>query len=190
MRTDSTPAPCPEPHLPHLMYRPLNGVPHLRPGFRRRTGRLRGLLLRAVGLALPHDRRAQPVPGHLPRLLRRAARGAPGAGTPQHGLSSNNMALITSDCDAMRTHGRQMALITSGCGAMRTHGRQMALITSECVPFRSGRRRPCSRSPTRPASSGSHSRPSGCAPPPHVPPSFEVMSREERMGLAHARLFF
>ena len=26
-----------------------------------------------------------------------------GAGIPQHGLSSNKMALITSDCDAMRS---------------------------------------------------------------------------------------
>ena len=57
---------------------------------------------------------------------------------------------------------------------------------------RSGRCRPCSRSPTRPASSGSHSRPSGCAPHRRrtCPPSFEVMSREERMGLAHARSSF
>ena len=34
---------------------------------------------------------------------------------PQHGLSSNKMALITSYCDAMRTHEHQMALITSEC---------------------------------------------------------------------------
>ena len=33
--------------------------------------------------------------------------------TPQHGLSSNKMVLITSDCDAMRVHEHQMALITS-----------------------------------------------------------------------------
>ena len=38
-----------------------------------------------------------------------------GAGTPQHGLSSNKMALITSDCGAMHAHGHQMALITSEC---------------------------------------------------------------------------
>ena len=37
----------------------------------------------------------------------------PGAGPPQHGLSPNKMALITSDCDAMRNHKHQMALITS-----------------------------------------------------------------------------
>ena len=36
-------------------------------------------------------------------------RPACGAGTPQHGLSSNKMALITSDCDAMRNHGHQTA---------------------------------------------------------------------------------
>ena len=34
---------------------------------------------------------------------------------PQHGLSSNTMALITSDCGAMRLHAHQMALIASGC---------------------------------------------------------------------------
>ena len=34
---------------------------------------------------------------------------------PQHGLSSNKMALITSYCDAMRNHEHQMALITSEC---------------------------------------------------------------------------
>ena len=33
-------------------------------------------------------------------------------GTPQQGLSSSKMILITSDCDAMRTHEHQMALIT------------------------------------------------------------------------------
>ena len=38
-----------------------------------------------------------------------------GAGTPHHGLSSKTTALITSDCDAMRTHEHQMALITSEC---------------------------------------------------------------------------
>ena len=40
--------------------------------------------------------------------------------SPYHGLYSKKMALITSDCDAMRIHEPQMAL-----------------ITSECVPFRS-----------------------------------------------------
>ena len=29
---------------------------------------------------------------------------------------------ITSDCDAMRSHGHQMALITSDCGTMRAVG--------------------------------------------------------------------
>ena len=33
----------------------------------------------------------------------------------QHGLPSNTMALITSDCDAMRVHEHRMALITSEC---------------------------------------------------------------------------
>ena len=46
-----------------------------------------------------------------------------GAGSPQHGLSSKTMALITSDCDAMRVHAHQMAL-----------------ITSDCVPYRRDRR--------------------------------------------------
>ena len=32
---------------------------------------------------------------------------------PQHGLSPNKIALITSYCGAMRTHEHQMALITS-----------------------------------------------------------------------------
>ena len=36
---------------------------------------------------------------HPVRLLREVR----GAGTPQHGLSPNKMALITSDCDAMRS---------------------------------------------------------------------------------------
>ena len=33
---------------------------------------------------------------------------------PQHGLSPNKIALITSYCGAMRTHEHEMALITSG----------------------------------------------------------------------------
>ena len=41
-------------------------------------------------------------------------------GPPQHGLYSNQMALITSDCDAMRFHDHQMALITSDCDALQT----------------------------------------------------------------------
>ena len=45
---------------------------------------------------------------------------------------SPRMALITSDCDAMRVHKHQMALITSECDAMRVHEHQMALITSDC----------------------------------------------------------
>ena len=36
-------------------------------------------------------------------------------GTPQHRLSSNTMAQITSDCGAMRLPEHQMALIASGC---------------------------------------------------------------------------
>ena len=58
--------------------------------------------------------------------------------SPQHGLSSNKMARITSDCDAMRTHEHQMGLITSDCDAMRAHEHQMARITSECAPFTGG----------------------------------------------------
>ena len=38
-------------------------------------------------------------------------------GPAQHGLYSNQMALVTSDCDAMRIHDHQMALITSDCDA-------------------------------------------------------------------------
>ena len=37
------------------------------------------------------------------------------SGPSQHGLSSHTMALITSDCDAMRLREHQLALITSGC---------------------------------------------------------------------------
>ena len=39
---------------------------------------------------------------------------------PQHGLSSNTMALITSDYDAMRLPEHQMALIASGCVRQET----------------------------------------------------------------------
>ena len=39
---------------------------------------------------------------------------------PQHGLSSNMMALITSYCDAMRAHEHQMALITPVLRALQT----------------------------------------------------------------------
>ena len=52
------------------------------------------------------------------------------------------MALITSDCDAMRIHARQMALITSDCDAMRIHDHQMALITSDCDALAAAARRP------------------------------------------------
>ena len=37
----------------------------------------------------------------------------------QHGLYSIKMALINSDCDAMRIHEHQMALITSECTPFR-----------------------------------------------------------------------
>ena len=54
------------------------------------------------------------------------------------------MALITSDCDAIRFNEYQMALITSDCDATRFNEYQMALITSECafvgLPQRDGRR--------------------------------------------------
>ena len=40
-------------------------------------------------------------------------------GPPQHGLSSNKMALITSYRDAMRTHEQKMALITPECAPFR-----------------------------------------------------------------------
>ena len=46
-----------------------------------------------------------------------------GAATPQHGLLSNRMALITSDCDLMRAHEHQMALITSECVPLQAVGR-------------------------------------------------------------------
>ena len=41
-------------------------------------------------------------------------------GPAKHGLYSNQMALITSDFDAMRIHDHQMALITSDCDAMQS----------------------------------------------------------------------
>ena len=49
---------------------------------------------------------------------------AAGAGPHKHGLSSNKMARITSDCDAMRTHEHQMALITSGAVGDQAVGRR------------------------------------------------------------------
>ena len=45
------------------------------------------------------------------------------------------MALITSNCDAMRSPAHQMALITSDCDAMRSPEHQMALITSALSCF-------------------------------------------------------
>ena len=39
---------------------------------------------------------------------------------PQHGLPSDKMALITSDCDKTRPPEHQMALITSDCALFRT----------------------------------------------------------------------
>ena len=66
---------------------------------------------------LPDLRQALPLPegrhhaqGGRDRLCRPRRCGA-----SQHGLSSNKMALITSDCVATRLLGHQMALITSGC---------------------------------------------------------------------------
>ena len=59
----------------------------------------------------------------------------------RHGLSSNKMGLITSDCDAMRTHSHQMALITSECvpaacvvgsHALLSHGRKVRI--RDCRP--------------------------------------------------------
>ena len=44
-----------------------------------------------------------------------------GAGPPPHGLPSNTMALITTDCDAMRFLRTKMALITSDCVTFRRH---------------------------------------------------------------------
>ena len=40
-------------------------------------------------------------------------------GVTNRGISSNKMALITSDFDAMCFHEHQMALITSGCAPFR-----------------------------------------------------------------------
>ena len=70
---------------------------------------------------------------------------------PQHGLSSDNMALITSDCGTVCSLEYQMALITSGCRNDHLELRhnvlpeyQMGLITSGCRhgrrPTRSSRR--------------------------------------------------
>ena len=44
--------------------------------------------------------------------------------TPQHGVSSNQLALITSDCDAMRLREHQMALVTSDCAPSRRPARR------------------------------------------------------------------
>ena len=51
-----------------------------------------------------------------------------GAGTPpQHGLPSNEMALITSDCGTMRSLGIKWPLITSGCVLFSAHPRHPEL---------------------------------------------------------------
>ena len=47
-------------------------------------------------------------------------KGKAGAGPPQHGLSSNTMARITSDCCALRLPEHQMAVITAGDEKPRT----------------------------------------------------------------------
>ena len=49
----------------------------------------------------------------------------------KNGLSSNMMALITSDCDAMRINEHQMALITSEC---RRYSKKLRF----CYPALSG----------------------------------------------------
>ena len=56
----------------------------------------------------------QDGPAGVARLHTAAVRGP-----PPHGLSSNTMALITSDCDAMRSAPHQMARITSDCAPFR-----------------------------------------------------------------------
>ena len=53
-------------------------------------------------------------------------------GPPQHGLSSNTMALITSDCGAMRLPEHQIAIIASGC---------VLQTTARAVRSRGGRAR-------------------------------------------------
>ena len=50
---------------------------------------------------------------------------------PQHGLSSDKMALITSDRGEMRIPAHQMALNTSGCHRRADHpGRRPAQLTT------------------------------------------------------------
>ena len=57
---------------------------------------------------------------HMPigfRVSRMTLYGAPPTHT-QHGLSSDTVARITSDCGAMHSSKRQLALITSGCALL------------------------------------------------------------------------
>ena len=62
------------------------------------------------------------------RIVKFAGLSLLGAGPPQHGLSSKKTALITSDCGAMRSPGRQTALITSGCARASAFGAASELM--------------------------------------------------------------
>ena len=79
-------------------------------------------------------------------------------GTPQHELHPHTMALITSDCGAMRSPAHQMALITSGCAPSRAITRRSSRTrcgtTSRRAPASStpGRRRSTIPSPRTPRS--------------------------------------
>ena len=52
-------------------------------------------------------------------------------GPAQHGLYSNQMALITSDCDAISILDHQMALSTSDCDAMQGLINEVQDVTKE-----------------------------------------------------------
>ena len=61
------------------------------------------------------DSASRPSPGPAGSGSARSTSRTPSQVPPQHGLSSNKMAPITSDCGATRLHAHQMALITSDC---------------------------------------------------------------------------
>ena len=72
-----------------------------------------GTTMWQLSFALPDEAEARALAAKPPAEL------LAGVPPPQHGLSSNKMALITSDCDAMRAPEHQTALITPECAPFR-----------------------------------------------------------------------
>ena len=76
-----------------------------------------GLSPTAIGVSQPGRSTGTSRPGW--RSV--ASRARAGAAPPQHGLSSDTMVLITSDCGAMRSLGIKMVRITSDCAPVAQH---------------------------------------------------------------------